>query len=167
MSALGGAHWIVESEGLPNLIHEIVHAQFLGRLEDDHGFDYGSIPLDLARAEHRRTLWEELACCTVSTAYCAPLTRDPRAFARFWFADQLEIQGVFHGLEHDLPAFRARVGGALGRSEWLAERERVFAGAFDRLAESLLAVGASARVAHPAQRTAIEALWRDYSANVR
>src|SRR5437868_12048439 len=47
----GGLKWVVEAQGLPNLIHEFVHACFLGRLDDDHGFDYGEIPLDVERPE--------------------------------------------------------------------------------------------------------------------
>jgi hypothetical protein len=34
---------------------------------------------------------------------------DPPRFAREWFAEQFEIQGVFHGLEGDLERFRARI----------------------------------------------------------
>jgi hypothetical protein len=109
ISQFGGREWVVEAQGLPNLIHEFVHALFLRRLADDHGFDYGEIPLDVDRPEHRALLWEELACCALSTSTCAPLWDDPPRFARAWFAEQFEIQGVFHGLEDDLERFRARV----------------------------------------------------------
>lgn len=121
LADLGGCAWLIESEGLPNLVHELVHALFLGRLADDHGFDYGQIPLDLARPEHRRHLWEELACCVLSTVICAPLEHDPVAFACDWFAEQFEIQGVFHGLEHDLTHFRGRIDGQLQIAERRAE----------------------------------------------
>jgi hypothetical protein len=109
----GGIEWVVEAQGLPNLIHEFVHALFLRRLADDHGFDYGEIPLDVDRPDHRALLWEELACCALSTSTCAPLSADPPGFARAWFAEQFEIQGVFHGLEGDLERFRARVDGQI------------------------------------------------------
>lgn len=109
----GGLEWVVEAQGLPNLIHEFVHALFLCRLADDHGFDYGEIPLDVERPDHRAILWEELACCGLSTSTCAPLWPDPQQFARAWFAEQFEIQGVFHGLEVDLDGFRARVDGQI------------------------------------------------------
>lgn len=111
ISQFGGLEWVVEAQGLPNLLHEFVHALFLRRLADDHGFDYGEIPLDVERPEHRALLWEELACCALSTSTCAPLWADPQRFARAWFAEQFEIQGVFHGLEGDLERFRARVDG--------------------------------------------------------
>jgi hypothetical protein len=113
ISQFGGIQWIVEAQGLPNLIHEFVHALFLRRLADDHGFDYGEIPLDVDRPDHRALLWEELACCAVSTSTCAPLWADPPRFTRAWFAEQFEIQGVFHGLEGDLERFRARVDGQI------------------------------------------------------
>jgi hypothetical protein len=109
ISQYGGLEWIVEAQGLPNLIHEFVHALFLRGLADDHGFDYGEIPLDVDRPDHRALLWEELACCALSTSTCAPLVADPQGFARAWFTEQFEIQGVFHGLEGDLEQFRARV----------------------------------------------------------
>jgi hypothetical protein len=108
-----GLEWVVEAQGLPNLIHELIHILFLGRLDDDHGFDYGEIPLDVERPEHRAVLWEELACCALSTTTCAPLWADPKAFALAWFAEQSEIQGVFHGLEGDLERFRARIDEAI------------------------------------------------------
>jgi hypothetical protein len=109
----GGLEWIVEAQGLPNLIHEFVHALFLRRLADDHAFDYGEIPLNVDRPDHRALLWEELACCALSTSTCAPLWADPQSFARAWFTEQFEIQGVFHGLEADLEQFRARVDGQI------------------------------------------------------
>lgn len=109
ISQFGEIEWVVEAQGLPNLIHEFVHALFLRRLADDHGFDYGEIPLDVDRPDHRALLWEELACCALSTSTCAPLWADPPRFTRAWFAEQFEIQGVFHGLEGDLERFRARV----------------------------------------------------------
>jgi hypothetical protein len=109
----GGMEWVVEAQGLPNLIHEFVHALFLRRLADDHGFDYREIPLDVDRPDHRALLWEELACCALSTSTCAPLSADPPGFARSWFAEQFEIQGVFHGLEGELERFRARVDGQI------------------------------------------------------
>jgi hypothetical protein len=50
-----------------------------GRLADDHGLDYGQIPLrPRARRAHRRHLWEELACCLVSCAYLEPAARGRR-----------------------------------------------------------------------------------------
>ena len=64
IAQFGGLQWVVEAQGLPNLIHEFLHAIFLGRLADDHGFDYREIPLDIELPQHRALLWEELACCT-------------------------------------------------------------------------------------------------------
>jgi hypothetical protein len=113
----------VEAQGLPNLLHELVHAQFLGRLDDDHGFDYGAIPLDLDRPEHRRWLWEELACCALSCAGLWPRT-EHREDA--WFAEQFEIQGIFYGCE-DIRELRVRIDSAV--STHRAELEQVLSDA--------------------------------------
>jgi len=156
---LGGCAWVVESQGLPNLIHEVVHALFLGHLADDHGFDYGQIPLDLARADHRRYLWEELACCVLSTVICAPLEDDPESFACDWFAEQFEIQGVFHGLEHDLAGFRARVDAHLQIAEHRAELLETVARGRDRLGQALAEVGLAAELP-PCDPLAIWARYR-------
>jgi hypothetical protein len=138
--------WVIEAQGLPNLIHEVVHALFLGRLADDHGFDYGQIPLDLTRADHRRHLWEEIACCVISAALCAPFEVDSERFTREWFAEQFEIQGVFHGLEHDLIGFRARIEAQLARGDQRVELTQTIEEARGLLAEALAAAGASPEV---------------------
>lgn len=88
-------------EGLPNLLHELVHFLYFGRAEDDHGFDYQQIPYDLKRPEHRRVLWEELSCCTISATYLEPSARDP------WFAEQVQILGVFYGYDNHPVGFYA------------------------------------------------------------
>lgn len=90
----------VQAQGLPNLIHELVHALVQDKLDDDHGFPYGDIPLDMQRREHRAQLFEELACCTLSCAFV------PRQRVDAWFAEQLEILPVFYGLD------AASLGGA-------------------------------------------------------
>lgn len=131
------AKWVIEAQGLPNLIHEWVHALFLGRLADDHGFDYGEIPLDLELRAHRQHLWEELACCALSTSTCAPLHAEPETFARAWFVEQFEIQGVFHGLEHDLDGFRRRIDAQLAQAPRRAELEGVIRAAHGALQTSL------------------------------
>jgi hypothetical protein len=97
----------IDVEGLPNLLHELVHVALAGRLADDHGYDYGAIPYDLATPSGRAVLWEEIACCVVSCAYL--LGPDPGARARVdaWFAEQLEIQPLFYGLEREPAAFFA------------------------------------------------------------
>jgi hypothetical protein len=115
--------WVVHVQGVPNLVHELVHFLGSGRLDDDYGFPYSELPLDLGRRDHRRFLWEELACCTLSLS-CSD---DPAS----WFAEQVEILPVFFGDDHDLPRFRARVGAALTlhRTE--------FTRVFDALSEAL------------------------------
>lgn len=157
----GEPHWIVEARGLPNLIHEFIHALFLGRLDDDHGFDYGEIPLDVERPEHRAALWEELACCALSTTTCAPLHADPRGFAQSWFAEQFEIQGVFHGLEDDLEGFRRRVDAQIDRLERRAELVETVERGRRLFGEALRPHGGLALIP-PCDAVA---LWREYLAN--
>jgi len=156
--ALGAFDWVIECQGLPNLVHEVIHALFLGRLADDHGFDYGQIPLDLRRPEHRRCLWEELACCVISAVLCAPFEPDPEQFARDWFAEQFEIQGIFHGLEDDLAGFTERIAAELDRPEG----QRSLAATVDRGRE-LLRLGL-AEVGVVGDLPACDAiqLWRRY-----
>lgn len=93
--------FVVEAQGLPNLLHEALHWLQAGALADDHGFDYGLIPFDTAVPEQRDLLWQELACCVVSCAYLAdrPERVDP------WFEDQLGIQHHFYGFAEPEPFF--------------------------------------------------------------
>jgi hypothetical protein len=85
--------FVIEVEGLPNLLHEFVHFVLRPPLAVDHSFDYSRIPFDTSEPEPRRWLWEELACCVVSCAYLAarPERVEP------WFAEQLGIQHHFYG----------------------------------------------------------------------
>jgi hypothetical protein len=156
--SLGGHPWIVESQGLPNLVHEVIHALFLGRLADDHGFDYGQIPLDLCRFEHRRHLWEELACCMLSTVICAAWEHDPAEFEREWFSEQFEIQGVFHGLDGDLAGFRSYIDAQLAKPSHLAELVETVELGRSRLAAALARVGGPVEVAE----CDVEQLWTRY-----
>lgn len=159
----GEPEFVIEAQGLPNLVHELVHALFLGRLDDDHGFDYGLIPLDLALAEHRRHLWEELACCVVSVAYGCDSDATPRQRLD-WFIEQFEIQGVFHGLEYDLPGFRARIDGAIASPPLRAELEHTIARGYVLVAEGLLAVGAPPSQTRPIVAVSFDCLWAEYRA---
>ncbi|PRQ09301.1 hypothetical protein [Enhygromyxa salina] len=154
-----GCEWIVEAQGLPNLIHEVVHALFLGHLADDHGFDYGAIPLDIERVDHRLLLWEELTCCGLSTSICAPLHTNPQQFARDWFAEQIEIQGVFHGLEHDHAAFCARIDAQLAMPDRVEELRATVARGHRRSSEEIGRAGGP-----PLPSADLLALWRDYRA---
>lgn len=102
----------IEVEGLPNLLHELVHAALAGRLADDHGFDYGAIPYDTDTIDGRAVLWDELSAAVISCAYLMP-EREPTADAwtraSAWFDEQLGIQPVFYGLEHEPARFWDRV----------------------------------------------------------
>lgn len=163
LAALPESRWVVESQGLPNLVHEFVHALFLGHLDDDHGFDYGLIPLDLTERSHRRHLWEELVCCAVSTAYAQAYDPEPRRFVADWFTEQVEIQGVFHGLEDDLDGYRARISEAIARPAWRAELDAATEQGYAAVAAALVGVGvdpaqAGATRLHPAE------LWANYRA---
>ncbi|KIG13467.1 hypothetical protein DB30_08033 [Enhygromyxa salina] len=130
---------------------------FLGRLADDHGFDYGTIPLDIERRDHRQVLWEELACCGVSASVCAPLHTDPQRFVREWFAEQFEIQGVFHGLEHDHPAFCARVDAQISVPARAEELRATVERGHRQLSEAIRRAGGP-----PLPAADLLAMWRDY-----
>lgn len=155
----GDRPFVVVASGLPNLLHEVVHALLFGRLADDHGFDYNKIPLDLADAGDRRLLWEELACCVVSCAYGEPAAADA------WFKEQVEIQGVFHGVPDDLEAFAARVEGAI--AAYPGELEAVVAGAYAAVERILLEAGAPPPEALPMQMLSFSGLWARYRAGAR
>ncbi len=102
--------FVMESQGLPNLLHELFHAVALGRLEDDHGFDYGRIPCDPHAPDGRRTLFDELCCCTLSCtwAFDGGTEGGPSAIDA-WYAEQVEIQPVFYGFDDRPAAFAATV----------------------------------------------------------
>lgn len=154
----GSAAHVVVAAGLPNLLHEFGHAVQFGRLADDHGIDYAEIPFDVRRAEHRRLLWEELACAVLSCAY---LEQDPAAIDA-WFAEQLEIQGVFYGLEHDLPGLVALIEATFAAHP--GELERVESAAYAQVEAALRSVGAPSAVAEPRARLEFTALWARYRA---
>lgn len=149
----GERPFVVVAAGLPNLVHEFVHAILAGRLADDHGFDYGLIPLDLRVADQRELLWGELACSVLACAY-APAGGDVDA----WFAEQVEIQGVFYGVS-DGPEFVALVDAT--RAAHPGELPAVVEAAYRTFAQALRAVGADAE-ADPPQHLTFEALWERY-----
>ncbi|MCA9657037.1 MAG: hypothetical protein KC486_01720 [Myxococcales bacterium] len=157
MSTDEGGGFEVVVAGLPNLLHELAHAAQRGGLDDDHGFDYGKIPLRLDRPEHRADLWEEFAAAVVSCAYVDGST----AAIDAWFAEQIEIQGVFYGVGDDLDALWALLDAALRAHPEEAE------GALDRAYEAceawLREAGASEALSRPIRRFSAAYLWRRYS----
>lgn len=150
---------VVRVEGLPNLLHEVGHLMLARVLDDDHGIDYQAIPFDLETEAGRAVLFEELACCTLSCGYPrSSLGPDGWAWADAWFAEQVEIQPVFYGLE-DAPArFWSRVDAVYQRHAEICEA--TVARAFDRTESLLRWAGASAGVAAPAQRLSFGTLLR-------
>lgn len=147
----GEAPFIVAAAGLPNLLHELVHVLQAGRLADDHGLDYGQIPYDLGRAEHRRILWDELACCVISCAY---LEAEQEAA---WFAEQVGIQGVFYGHDDDPVAFLAAVDRAV--RDHGEELDAVLRAAYGTVESALGAAGAEPALARPRERLDFVTLW--------
>ncbi len=142
--------YIVEVEGLPNLLHEFVHFVLREPLEVDHGFDYSLIPFDTSIRQQRRWLWEELACCVVSCAY---LATEPMRVAP-WFAEQVGIQHHFYGFP-DALSFRAHVDRLLAAHG--AEMEAVLEEAYTSAERHLRAAGLAD--AAPARRLALVGLW--------
>ena len=152
----GSACVRIDVEGLPNLLHELVHVGLAGRLDDDHGFDYRAIPYDLQRPDGRAVLWNELSACVVSCAY---LLTSADAWARVdaWFDEQLGIQPIFYGRDADADAFFAELP---ARAQAHAhELATVTAAAYDRCAALLRWAGAPAAVARVTRRLDFVALW--------
>ncbi len=158
--APGASGWgaVVQVEGLANLVHELVHALLAGRIDDDHGIDYGQIPFDLGSLAGRAMLWDELAACTWSCAY-GPF--DPAA----WFAEQVEIQPVFYGLEAHPERFFDRVSELMVRARDEAEAMVARAGAL--IERELGALGLSWDDAGPRRPADLHGLWRAYRSERR
>lgn len=154
----GAAPWVIVASGLPNLLHELVHAVQVGFLADDHGLDYGQIPYDLGRPEHRRILWDETAACVLSCAW------GEAADEEAWFAEQIGIQGVFYGYEEDTPGFHAAVDRVI--VEFSNEIREVHAGAYAEVERRLRAVGAPPVLAAPRARLTFGDLWGRFRATV-
>lgn len=150
---------VVRVEGLPNLLHEVGHLMLARVLDDDHGIDYQAIPFDLGTEAGRAVLFEELACCTLSCGYPRPLLDSTAwAWADAWFAEQVEIQPVFYGLEDAPERFWSRVEAVYRDHAQCCEA--TVARAFDRTESLLRWAGASAGVAAPAQRLSFGTLLR-------
>ncbi len=151
-----GGGFEVVVEGLPNLLHELAHAALHGGLADDHGFDYGLIPLRVERASDRRLLWEEFAAAVLSCAYLgAP---PPKTDA--WFAEQVEIQGVFYGLDGDLEGLYVLFDAAL--RQYGREAEAVLNEAYGAVATWLCEAGAPIEICTPRQPYQAAELWTRY-----
>jgi hypothetical protein len=147
----GEAPFIVAAAGLPNLLHELVHVLQAGRLADDHGLDYGQIPYDLGRVEHRRILWDELACCVISCAYLEAEQESA------WFAEQVGIQGVFYGFDDDSAGFLAAVERAVCAHG--GELDAVLKDAYAAVEAALRATGCAPTLALPRRHLEFGPLW--------
>jgi hypothetical protein len=158
----GDAGVVVCAQGLPNLLHELVHVVLAGVLDDDHGIDYGAIPFDLATREGRQVLWEELSCCVLSCAYVArrqPGETAAAAEARVdaWFREQVDIQPVFYGMEDDPAAFWVRVDRC--RRAYAPEVDATLGRAYRDVKEALREGGAAGDLAVPPEVLSLETLW--------
>lgn len=150
------------AEGLPNVLHELVHLALAGVVADDHGFDYQAIPVDLDTGEGRDVLFDELACCVVSCAY---LLDDDGAASwqrcHAWFREQIGIQPVFYGYEDDAAGFWRRVDAVTAGH---AERFAAMLDAAYARCEALLAWGgATSDVARCRRRLDWDGLWTSTS----
>lgn len=153
------ARAIVEVQGLGNLFHELVHVVRAGVLDDDHGIDYGQMPFRLEVPEHRALLWDELAASVVSCAYATPSAPDA------WFAEQVETQPVFYGMEADPAAFARALDGLVGSGgPHLSELDAVVDAAFAAVADWLRDAGATPAQAGPPRNLRFSPLWAAYAA---
>ena len=156
----------VRAEGLPNLLHELVHAVQTDRLDDDHGIDYSAIPFDLDTHAGRAVLWDELACCVISCAYVWTHGRAARtggslalvrAEVEAWFREQVEIQPVFYGMEDSPAAFVTRVGDLLHR--YADEVDAAMQRAYALTERALRRAGARPELAAAPRRPTPQSLW--------
>lgn len=154
----------VFAQGLPNLLHELVHAVLAGRVADDHGIDYRAIPFDLDAPEGRTVLWEELSCSLLSCAYLRDalirretLPRDAAHRVDAWFREQVEIQPVFYGMEDAPGEFLRRVRRLLQRHE--REAAAVTQRAYEAVAAALANAGAPEAIAIASTPESLPAIW--------
>ena len=150
----GALPFVVEVEGVPNLLHELAHVLLLGRVEKDHGTRAAEIPFDLATPKGRRLLFEEFACCVASASWHPGGDADADA----WFAEQVGIQDCFFGMQGDLSRFFAAAAREVAAHR--AELDEVVARAHDLVAAALAKAGAPPEVARPRRLYAFERGWR-------
>jgi hypothetical protein len=106
-------------------------------------------------------LWDELAACVISCAY---LPGDGRRL-HAWFAEQVETQPVFYGMEDDPEAFARAVDGLVGGDGLhRAQLEAVIAEAHARVRTWLREGGAADAVARPTHSEGFWELWSHYRA---
>ena len=147
----GERSFLCAVEGLPNLLHEVLHVVQIGAVLRDHGTDPASLPFDLHSADGRRLWFQELACCTLSAAWFP----GSRAAAREWFLEQVGIQHHFFGQE--TPAqFLAEA--ATVNDRFAVERKAVERAADNAFRTALRRVGATSL--RPDHRFDGRALWK-------
>ena len=146
--------YVVEVEGLPNLLHEMVHVLLVGELRKDHGTDLSQLPFALDSSGGRLLLWQEFACCSVSAGWHPGSTAE----AHDWFREQIEIQPWFFGHEEQPARFFRRVDELLKADLSWMETER---SAHDLLAQALEDQGACCR---PPRTEGLAEFWRSYRA---
>lgn len=155
----GGPPFVIEVEGLPNLLHELAHVVLLGRVEKDHATPYARIPFDLASPDGRRLLFEELACCLASCAWHPGSDADAQA----WFAEQVGIQDVFFGFDGDPAGFLAAADARIRAHG--AELSEAIARAAAGIQLVLERSGAPLVVARPRREASIAAFMRAWHAS--
>lgn len=114
--------WQLCVQGWPNLVHELAHVLQSGKLDEDSGFEYHLVPLDLHSPRGRRYLWDELCACALSCAWGG--RSEDRAWVRAWFQEQVDILPVFFGDEADPARFLAKVQACIhGHGQELARAQ--------------------------------------------
>jgi hypothetical protein len=159
-AARDASRWpfVIEVQGVPNLLHELAHVVLLGRIDKDHGTPYAKIPFDMTTPDGRRLLFEELACCVASASWHPGNDADAQA----WFAEQVGIQDCFFGCDGDSKRLLANI-----EREVAAHREEldeVIARAHALVAIALTSAGAAPEVAIPPRRFQFDDGWRALAA---
>lgn len=147
--------FVIEVQGLPNLLHELAHVVLLGKVEKDHGTPYAKIPFDMTTPDGRRLLLEELACCVASASFHPGSDPDAQA----WFAEQIGIQGCFFGFDGDhVPALLAAISREVAAHH--GELDETVARAHARIAVALMSAGATPETAFPPRLFDFDEGWR-------
>jgi hypothetical protein len=149
--------FVIEVQGVPNLLHELAHVVLLGRVAKDHATEYSKIPFDLASEHGRKLLFEELACCLASSLWHPGGDADARA----WFDEQVGIQNCFFGFAQDeagLARFLAAADAQLRAHR--GELDGAIARATRGIGSALAGAGASIGVARPRRALEFDDAWR-------
>ena len=139
-----GLPFLVQVQGLPNLLHELCHLSFCSQLRPDYGTDFSRIPFDLEQESARNLLFEELACCWLSSCWHPGSKHE----AENWFsrANRKSNTGFF-GFEDNPETFLIETSRLLHRE--VVTAQKVYQLGQEQFQKSLREQDASLSPRHP------------------